>query len=183
MKKNILIALFAVAAVAPIAAQAQSYIGASLGRAEQKLVFEDVGSVKENDTSYKLFGGYQFTKNVGIEAGLGDLGTVSITGDGETVTSNPKMFFMAATGTVPVSSQFSVTGKVGFARTNTSIDVAGMGTEKIRHTSPLLGLGMSFAVTPKIAIVAEYEHFFNIISKGEVKLKASALSAGVRFNF
>lgn len=183
MKKNILIALFAAAAIAPVAAQAQAFIGASIGHAEQKLTIKNVGSVKENDTSYKLFGGYQFTKNIGVEAGFGDLGTVSITGGGDTVTSNPKMFFAAVTGTVPVTNVISATGKIGFARTNTTLTSAGVADEKMRHTSPLLGLGMSFAVTPKISIVAEYEHFFNIVSEGGGKLKANALSAGVRFNF
>jgi OOP family OmpA-OmpF porin len=183
MKKNILIALFAAAAVAPVAAQAQAYVGASVGRADQKLTIEDVGTVKENDTSYKVFGGYQFTKNIGVEAAYADLGTATITGGGETVDSNPKMFTAAVTGTVPVTGAFSATGKIGFARTNTTVSAFGVGEEKIKHTSPLLGLGVSFAVTPKIAIVAEYEHFFNIIKEGEGKLKASNLSAGVRFNF
>lgn len=183
MKKNILIALFAVAAIAPVAAQAQTYIGASIGRAEQKLVFEDIGSLKDTDTSYKLFGGYQFTKNVGIEAGFADLGTISISGAGETLKSNPKMFFVAATGSIPVSEVVSLTGKVGFARTSTTMTVVGEGEEKVKHTSPLLGVGVSFAVTPTIAIVAEYEHFFNIISEDGIKLKANALSAGVRFSF
>ncbi len=183
MKKNLLIALFAAAAVAPFAAQAQAYVGGSVGYAEQKLVIPGVGSLKENDTSYKLFGGYMLNKNIGVEAGFGDLGTVSITGDGETVTSNPKMFFAAFTGVVPVSNMISVTGKVGFARTNTTLTVVGEGSEKMKHTSPLLGVGVSFAVTPKISVVAEYEHFFNIVAEGEGKLKANALSAGVRFNF
>ena len=183
MKKNILIALFAVATIAPVAAQAQAFIGASVGRGEQKLVLEDVGSIKESDTSYKLFGGYQFTKNIGVEAGFGDLGTVSINDGTDTVESNPKMFFAAVTGTVPVTNVISATGKIGFARTNTTLTVVGLGSEKMKHTSPLLGLGMSFAVTPKISIVAEYEHFFNFVSEGDAKLKANALSAGVRFNF
>jgi len=183
MKKNILIALFAAATIAPVAAQAQAFIGASIGRAEQKVVIDKVGSLKDNDTSYKLFGGYQFTKNIGVEAGFGDLGTVSIDDGTDIVKSNPKMFFAAVTGTVPVTNVISATGKIGFARTNTTMTVVGLGDEKIKHTSPLLGLGMSFAVTPKISIIAEYEHFFNIVSQGEGKLKANALSAGVRFNF
>ena len=180
MKKNILIALIAAAAIAPVAAQAESYVGASIGRGEQKLSIDGVGSIKDHDTAYKFFGGYQFNSTFGIEAGWADLGKTEITGGGETATAHPRSLYVAATGTWPLAERFALTGKIGAARTRTTLS---FDIDKKGNTSLLLGVGGTYAITPTVLAVVEYEHFGKIVDEDFGSLKANVLSAGVRFKF
>ena len=183
MKKNILIALIAAAAIAPVAAQAESYVGASIGRGEQKLSIDGVGSIKDHDTAYKFFGGYQFNSTFGIEAGWADLGKTEITGGGETATAHPRSLYVAATGTWPLAERFALTGKIGAARTRTSFTVTGEADDKVNNTSLLLGVGTTYAITPTVLAVVEYEHFGKVVDEDGGNLKANVLSVGVRFKF
>ena len=181
MKKNILIALIAAAAIAPVAAQAESYVGNSIGRGEQKLSGDF--SAKDHATTYKFFGGYQFSTNFGIEAGWADLGKMEVSGGGDSFSTHPRSLYVAATGTYPLAEGFALTGKIGAARTRTTLSVTGEGDEKESKTALLLGVGGTYAITPTVQAVVEYEHFGKIIDEDGASLKANVLSVGVRFKF
>lgn len=184
MKKNILIALIAAAAIAPVAAQAQSsYAGVDIGRSTQKVTVDNVGSVTDHATAFKLYGGYQFNDNVGIEGGYADLGKVEMTGGATTVTGTPRSLYVAATGTMPLAERFALTGKIGAARTRTTVTVTGLGEDKENKTTLLLGVGATYAITPTVLAVAQYEYFGKIINDNGINLKANVLSLGVRFKF
>lgn len=177
MKKNILIALIAAAAIAP-AAQAQNYIGASVGQAEQKLDVTNAGSAKDSDTAYKLYGGHQFNKNIGIEAGYTHFGTAEA-GAG---TAKANAIYVAATGTMQLTDSFALIGKVGVANTRTTLAAFGV-EEKYKETKPLIGVGATFAITPTALAVVEYEAFGKTVDEDGFNIKSNVLSAGVRFSF
>ena len=178
MKKNILIALIAAAAIAPVAAQAESYVGNSIGRGEQKLSGDF--SAKDHATTYKFFGGYQFSTTFGIEAGWADLGKAEAIVAGGPATMHPRSLYVAATGTYPLAEGFALTGKIGAARTRTTLS---FDIDKKGNTSLLLGVGGTYAITPTVLAVVEYEHFGKIVDEDFGSLKANVLSAGVRFKF
>src|SRR3989442_10542839 len=69
---------------------------------------------EEKDTAWKIFGGYQFNRNFAGEFGYTDLGktTLSITGFGS-ASIGAKGFELSGVGTLPVSQQFSVYGRLG----------------------------------------------------------------------
>ena len=80
MKKALLCAVIG-AAVAPCAfAQEKGfYAGLSLGQSKFKDACGSepevsVTSCKDNDTAWKIFGGYQFTPNLALELGYNDFG-------------------------------------------------------------------------------------------------------------
>ena len=181
MKKNILIALIAAAAIAPVAAQAESYVGVSIGRGEQKWS-ADGDSIKDHDTAYKFFGGYQFDTNFGIEGGWTDLGKFEMTEDGG-ISSHPRVLYVAATGTYPLANGFALTGKIGAARTRTTLAVSGIGEGTETKTTLLLGVGGTYAITPTVQAVAEYEYFGKVFNDDGLTMKPSALTVGVRFKF
>lgn len=183
MKKNILIALVAAAVLAPVAAQAQSYIGANVGRSDQKLSVDEIGSSKDHDTAFKIYGGYQFTPVFGIEAGYADLGKADISAVGVTVGGRPKSIYVAATGTLPLNDKFALFAKVGAASTRTTIHATGDADSKEKNTTALLGVGASFAITPSVLAVLEYENFGKVIDEDGGNLKANVLSAGIRVKF
>ena len=47
----------------------------------------------------------------------------------------------------------------------------------------MFGVGVSYAVTPNLAVIAEYQNFGKIIKGDGADLKAHLVSAGVRFSF
>ena len=71
----------------------------------------DVGQTdaeNEEDTGFKIFGGYQFHRNIAAELGYGLLFDKS----GVEITS----LELTAVGIFPLGNQFSLFGKLGFAR-------------------------------------------------------------------
>jgi OmpA-OmpF porin, OOP family len=185
MKRIILAVAAAVSCNAALAADTDTYVNASLGVAEQKVTAEGM-SLSDDGIGAQIAAGYRFTPNVGIEWGFTTLGTASVSGNGGALSGKPRAFHVAATGSLNVSRAFAITGKLGVARTRTKVDVSiGRYSESARvsETSLLVGVGASFAVTPNVALIAEYQNFGKIANEENVNLKASMISAGVRFNF
>lgn len=183
MKKNMLIALVAAAVLAPVAAQAESYLGANAGRSDLKLSVDGIGSEKDHDTAFKIYGGYQFNPVFGIEAGYADLGKAEVSAAGITVSGRPKSIYLAATGTLPLNDRFALFGKVGAASSRTTVKATGDLDSKEKNTTALLGVGASFAITPSVLAVAEYENFGKVIDEDGGNLKANVLSLGIRVKF
>lgn len=185
MKPTILFAMIA-ALAAPLAAQAQgAYIGGNVGRSEQKLDIEGF-SFKDSNTAYKLYGGYNFTQNFGIEGGVADLREAEISENGGRIASKPVSTYFAATGTLPLNEQFALFGKAGVAVTHVKFTASAPGyyaNASDNQTSPYVGVGASFALNKNIAFVAEYEYFGKIAKDGDAHVKADLLSVGVRYKF
>ncbi|HJV00912.1 MAG TPA: outer membrane beta-barrel protein [Burkholderiaceae bacterium] len=187
MKHSIIIATIAAALAAPLAAQADNaYVGVNVGRAEQKMDVEGVGSEKDSSTGFKLYGGYDYSKNFGVEAGYVDFRKVEKSALGYGASSKPESIYLAATGTLPLNDQFSLFGKLGVAFNHTEVKAWEPGfsdsTTK-NQTSPMIGIGASFALDKKISFVAEYENFGKVAKEGGDSVKADMLSVGVRFKF
>jgi OOP family OmpA-OmpF porin len=182
MKKNLLIALIAAASIAPVAAHAQAYLGATGGVAHQKATVEGAGELKDHDVSFKFFGGYQINKYFGVEAGYVLLNKLRAD-EATRFTIEPQTAYLAATGSYPLSDKFALTGKVGVASTSTRFSADGVASEKTRQTSPVLGLGVSYAITPTVLAVVEYENFGKVVKEEGGHLKADNLAVGIRVNF
>lgn len=186
MKHIIASTLIAAAFATPLAAQAENtYIGGSVGRAEQKL---DVAgySIKENTTGYKLVAGAEIAKNFGLEVGYADLREATIAGNGARLSSKPQVLYVAGTATLPVNEQFSVFGKAGIATAHTEISasVRGFGTNGTdNQTTGVIGVGAAYHLTKNVSFVAEYEYFGKVAKDGDASLKADLLSVGVRYTF
>lgn len=190
MKKQVIATIFGAALALPLMAQAEgAYIGANVGRTEQK-VNVDAGSLTDNATGFKLYGGYDFTKNFGAEAGYVHFGKgeVSATDSVNTVSisGKPKALYLAVTGTLPLNDQFSLFAKAGVARNSTKVTgtINGVSeSEKLKRTSAMFGLGAAYNVTKNVALVAEYENFGKVIKEDGVSLKANIISIGARYKF
>ncbi|MBA5606986.1 outer membrane beta-barrel protein [Duganella sp. FT3S] len=185
MKHSIIIAAIA-ALAAPLAAQADNaYVGANIGRAEQKLEIPS-GTGTENTTGFKLYGGYNYTNNFGAEVGYVDFRKVEGSDSGYGASSKPSAIYAAATGTLPLNAQFSLFGKLGVAYNHTTIEAWLPGqfysTSK-NKTQAMIGIGASFALDQKITFVAEYENFGKVAEQNSLNVKADLLSVGVRVKF
>lgn len=182
MKNTLAIAVLA-AAAAPMAAHAQgSYVGAGLGYAEQKVSIDTFGHFKESDLALKVFTGFNFDKNFGIEAGFTDLGTAEYANG--RVGSKARSFYVAGTATLPLSEKFALTAKLGVAKNRAKVVRHGFGDEKDKKTDTLIGVGGTLKITQTISAFIEYENYGNMMKPASIgSIKAAVVSTGMRFSF
>jgi OmpA-OmpF porin, OOP family len=113
------------------------YAGLEIGRA-------DVGD--DDDIGFKIFGGYQFHRNIAAEVGYGmlfDKSDVEVTA-----------LEFVAVGLFPVANQFSIIGKLGFA--NVEFDAPGFSDDKTELT---YGVGVQFDVNRNLGVRALWQHY------------------------
>ena len=151
-------------------------IGASATRASVDV--QDVGIDIDGDASgYRLFGAYMFNEKYGIEVGVSTFGEPNdstIPSDMHVETSSYDVFGVAS---YPLSANFSVIGKAGFAHSQTETEVGDDDETETRHSSTdlALGIGGEYEFTERFAIRGDVEWVdsknagaANIISLGGV---------------
>jgi OOP family OmpA-OmpF porin len=193
VKTSIYAVLLSSGALIATSASAQSYgyggIGFGQGHASiPSFLFSDTsvappitGSFTEGktrDTAYKLYLGYQYTPNWGIELGYNDLGkkysSHIVATDGITTATGDATFkldnwYLAATGTLPLSNGFSLLGKLGAVRSTVkggtitltngiTTASASLGGDS-HHSSALLGVGVEYTFSKQLAARLEYEDY------------------------
>ena len=143
-----LAAWFAAPAGAQVSAPGAGFYGGfGLGSADHDVP----GAADKEDTGWKLFGGYQFNRNVAIEGGYVDLGRAIFPGTSLESTA----LTLSAVGSLPMTDQFAFTGKLGIAWAET--DVAGFGTRD--STDPVYGLGLRYDFNKQFGVRGEWERF------------------------
>ena len=175
-------------AIISVPASAQWYAGAGVGSSNVTGIngsetdgpnnFTLSGGTRA--TSWKLYGGYQFTPNWGVEAQYTDLGkrSATVTLSGAVVGSgglnaSASQWGIAGTGTLPLSNNFYLLGKLGVSRnkidnvtaTIGGVTVSGSGTGK---TDLLAGLGVGYNFNKNVGVRFEYENFGKFSSNGGV---------------
>lgn len=197
MKKIVLAGVIAAAfAAAPVFAQ--GYIGVGVGSSAVTGVDQTIAPVtlsggNSSKTSVKVFGGFKFTPNWGLEVQYSDLGSRNLTmtnGAAVIGSGNLKVsqIGIAATGTLPLASNFSLFGKLGVsgnsAKANLTVPAIGFAGSSSNNKSDLMvGVGASYAITPKIAVRAEYEDFGKFSSGGGNSIRANNFSVGLQYSF
>jgi OmpA-OmpF porin, OOP family len=160
MTKRSIVALFSAAAIAlPTSALSEQpergwYIGAELGQAS----FAD-----EDDTAFKLLGGYRINRNLSAEGGYAWL----FDKNGAEVTA----FELVALAAFPLATQLSILGKLGLA--NVYAEGPTIDEEKVQLT---YGLGVQYDVTRRIGVRGQWQRYD---SEEEVDL----FSIGVLWRF
>jgi OOP family OmpA-OmpF porin len=201
-------ALGAFGAMFALGAHAQSSLGLGRGRAHGSIpslnttvlgIPVTAAADKTNETSYKLYGGYRFTPNWGIELAYADLGSgyssnVTIGGLPGTVTAKADTWYVAATGTLPFGNGFSLLGKLGMASNHVSagdLCLGGtcfsMGSDS--RSSPMVGVGLEYAFAGRWTARLEYEDYGKLTSddvwgtgnSGSIKGNSWYLSAHYNF--
>jgi OOP family OmpA-OmpF porin len=194
--KKILFALIA-SATALSAASAYAaddagtgYLGAGL--VGSRYNFDEAGAVSgDNHSGYKaggkIYGGYNIDKTWALEAGYTDFGSKSYnysvgTGNGS-IKSDSHSYYVAGKGTLPLSEQTALFGKLGVARNHNSVDTTGIayanGSED--KTALYAAVGAEYSINKNVKVSLEYENYGkNDIDTGR---KSGAVTAGVRYNF
>ena len=159
------------------------YIGGSVGSTRANFNNDAINSqfvgngftVRSSDTNNrssggKLFGGYQFTPNFAVEGGYFDLGRFSYSGtttggnyNGDTRANGLNLDLV---GTLPLTEQFSILGRVGaaFAQTRSNFSSTGFvpantSNRSRNDTSVKFGIGLQYAITDALSLRAELERY------------------------
>ncbi len=140
--KKIFMAAAVAASFAAAPAFAQLYLGAGAGEAK----------TDTRETSWKVYGGYQFNPTWGLELGYNDLGKYR--------GSDIESYSLAATGTIPLNERWSLLGKLG--ATENRPDAPGTGN----HTAVLIGVGVGYSLSRNVGVRLEYEDFGKLSDAG-----------------
>ena len=140
-------------------------------------------SSDEHGQAVKVFGGYRFDENLGIEAGYAALGSFSesVTAGGASVRQDCKArsIFGAATGRLPLGESFALLGRLGLSSGKVSGTNVLPASDNVMgsKTSVLLGLGAEYRPKPNIALTVNYDSYGKLSNK----VKADALLFGLHF--
>lgn len=204
-----LLALCGLAPLGPATVLAQeggyAYGGLGLGTAGAKLDAEGiardqgamgVGAVDrdDRDTAYRLFGGYQFNRYLGVELGyfrLGRFGVDAVTTPSGSLAAHSSVqgLGLDLVGTLPLGARWSALGRVGaqYARTRSTLEVAGgesllQTSASERRTDYKLGAGLQYAFSPSFLVRGEAERYRVSDALGH-KLDVDVLSLSLVFPF
>jgi OOP family OmpA-OmpF porin len=170
-------------------AMGQFYLGGSFGKSDfdNGNAIPDLitsGSVDGSDSGLKIFGGYQFNKNLALELSYVDLGKASYSGTffGAPVTGgsvDTTGLNFSVVGILPLNPSFELFGKVGlFAWEAQARDTTGgvpfSGKDDGADLS--VGIGASYNISKNFSVRAEWEQFKAVDT-------ISLLSLGIVFKF
>jgi OOP family OmpA-OmpF porin len=184
--KKMMMALLAGLSVAALAnpAQAQTttgtaphaYVGIGMAAAENRIV-----DAWKADA--KIFAGYQFDQNLGVEAGFTRFGRVGVhfatidrNIDGRTKGSSS---YIAGKYTMPLNEQVAAYGKLGVAYSERSY-VSNFGALGEHDTGIYAGAGLQLKLTGHLALTGEYERFGK---KKTFGAKADVFTLGLKYGF
>lgn len=184
--KKIAFALFATAAAIG-AAQAQTiaadtaphaYVG--IGASTSDNITKD-----EYRVGGKIYGGYQFDRNWGVEAGYTYLDSQDFSrsiGANRNLSGSVKgsNSYIAGKYTIPINERFSAYGKLGLAYTERKYsDNAGLRYND-NDTGVYGGVGVQYKLNQNVSLVGEYERYGK---DKKIGAKADAYTVGLQYDF
>jgi OOP family OmpA-OmpF porin len=171
--KKLLLALIATSAVAG-AAQAQTttphaYVGIGAATANNK-------SADEYKTNAKIYGGYEFDQNWGVEAGYTnfdkeDIPVGNVKGSGT---------YVAGKYSVPLGERFTGYGKLGVSYNERKLSSSTLGQVNSYDTGLYGGVGVEYKLNQNLALNAEYERYGKDKAFGA---KADVYTVGLKYGF
>lgn len=182
------IAIAAAALMLSSAAFAQGYAGAAGGAA--KLDFDCSGTTTCDTTSagWKLFGGYKFSPNWGVEVNYFDFGKATATlGTGTGILSGDVKGTALGAGVAffaPFAPQWYGVARLGVASTKAKItgSFGGFsGSDSETSTNAYYGLGLGYAMSKNLSIEGAID-FSRFKYAGE-SVDARLASIGLSFSF
>ena len=157
MKKLLAAAAFSALIVGPVAAQ--GYVGVGVGEAK----------TDNNNTSFKVYGGYQIDPIWGVELAYNNLDHRSGT-DTENLT-------LAGTGTLALNPTWSLLGKVGIAANRSD------GSDFGNHSDLMLGAGVAYSLNKNVSLRLEYEDFGKLGNNNAGNSSAHNVALSLKYGF
>lgn len=154
-------------------------------------------STDDTNRALKLVGGYQFMDILGFELSYLNLGGTTANASGISKSTSASAtaktefesrgFAFAAVGTLPVTNDFAVIGRVGIFRWNveSTASIPGGGNVTAKDTKPgftfdNIGVGFKYAISKSMDVRVEWERFkdvgdTHITGQGDIDLMTLGL--------
>ncbi len=144
----------------------------------------------EKDTGYKVFGGYQLSRNFALELGVFDLGKYSfsattVPAGGLNGQLKVQGFNLDLVGTMPLTERLSLIGRIGATAARTRDQFSGSGAVAVLNPSPhqratnyKFGGGLQYEFSPAFLVRGEAERYrINdaVGNKGDVNMLSVSL--------
>jgi OOP family OmpA-OmpF porin len=171
------------------------YLGVNAGASRLKEFCTNTAAgfeCKDTTLAYGLDGGYQFGEMFGMELGYGLYGTPqtkgTLFGSAFDVTQQLTAAKLAATLTVPLSTSFAFTGKLGVVRINSTLtSTSASGTPipsySTFNASPLYGVGIKYSLNETWAMRMQYDYIAKVGDETTGTDSLSLLTAGLTYSF
>jgi len=174
----------AMAFAAPAAAQDQGwYAGLHIGQTSADVDCTGGTSCDDEDTAWRILGGYQFNKNLAAELGYSNGGEVSLSGAGVSATIETTLWELVAVGSWPFTPNFSAYGKLGMYLGDTELSGTGVSNESESNTGLTYGLGVRWDFTKNLGVRAEYQIYSDVGGGNIGESDIDIISVGVIWKF
>jgi OOP family OmpA-OmpF porin len=183
MKRSILVALLMTLGAS--SAFAQSYAGIALGKRGTQQWREDSGTVLKPDdraVPVTVYGGYQFTDMLALEAGFARLSDADYATRGGETSARSGALYVAGKGTFAINDKLAWYLKGGVARNFLVLEAPGGREEKDHNFRPMAAAGFAYRITPQVAALAELASYGKIETP-KARMRHNVLQVGVRFDF
>jgi OOP family OmpA-OmpF porin len=176
-------ALHALPAAAQLASQTGFYAGGTLGGSSFSSGCRLGGSCDDNDTAFKIFGGYQVDKHFAGELGVVDLGRARSSAGGATDEVKARAWDLTAVASIPVVERFSVFGRLGlyFARVEENTNFRGDSSHT--NTDLTYGVGVRYDFTRNLAVRGELQRYNDAGGGDVLKTDIDLLGISVLWKF
>ncbi len=167
------------------------YAGATLGAGNANFTAPAAPAAAvtvENPKSkpvYGVFGGYRYNKNLAVELAYTGASYIYTTPAAGVRTLNKQIVFaLTAVGSMPVSDDVSVFGKLGVASAS-SENNAVAGEQKTSRFAPTFGAGVEYKFTPVVTGRVGVDVYGVAATIAQVKQNSNAtvVNAGVSYSF
>lgn len=171
-------ALAMAAASAAPAFAGDFYVGGDIGRSKVNGGSETIGSTTVTmtywkDTTCSIFGGYTISENIALEVGYRSQGKTTMSVDSKTVDMKGSALQFSMVASMPVATDFSIYGRLGFNRVKATASYAGNSASD-SESKALVGFGARYAISKEAGVRAELQKLASDVS---------ALTVGVDFKF
>jgi OmpA-OmpF porin, OOP family len=141
----------------------------------------------DKDTSWKIFGGYQFNSYFGYELGLVNMEerSASLPGVGP-VTARLRVFEATLVGTVPVGQRLALYAKAGIFHWDADYQLPPgfAGSADANDSDFTYGVGVRYNFTPSFALRLEWQHYNDVGDPATTgRFKADTFGIGALFSF
>jgi len=126
------------------------YVGGAFGKGFIDETIDGI-QIDTDSSSYRIYGGYGFTRHFGVEVAYLDLGTfretIDVGGVGVPVSAKADGFSLAAVGTLPLSERFSAMGRIGYYFHDGESSTAGITERDPSEERPFFGVGLAYQLS------------------------------------
>jgi OOP family OmpA-OmpF porin len=161
---------------APASAQDSGwYIGGAYGMTSVDVDTSGLPGVTidDGDSGFKIYGGYQFNKHLGAEAGYVDFGKFPVTA-GSTGDLSLTAYTFAAVGTLPLNEAFALYGKAGLWMWESDSSIPG--TTGTDDSDLFVGIGVRYNFNKNLGLTLDVEQY-------DASDAITMTSIGLRYKF